>query len=148
MTPRAVPNTPLRSTMSSYESAAIRSACIWRRSAGPAPARDKIFALFASLEIEDRVAGMVVRPRAATLLDTMAEHLVVAPRHAGARTRFGEVWKAPYPGAENSTRAGEHSYILGCAAGLAEIHLFDTGSAPESQLLGWLNEINVTWHAG
>jgi hypothetical protein len=135
--------------------------------AGPAPARDKVYGLFASLEIEDRVAGMVVRPRSATLLDTMSEHLVVAvrnrgsvsipgprqatalvPRHAGAPTRFGEVWKAPYPGAEGSTKASEHSYVLGCPAGLAEIHLADTGEVSESQLLGWLNDINVAWHAG
>src|SRR5256886_16175207 len=93
--------------------------------AGPAPERDRVFALFSSLRIEDRVGGMIVRPRSATMLDTMTEHLVVVvrdrgslnipaprqavelvPRHAGARTRFGEVWKAPYPGAEGSTGIG------------------------------------------
>lgn len=133
--------------------------------AGPAPRRDRVFALFSSLQIEDRVDGMVVRPGLATLLDTMTEHLVVvvrdrgsmsipgprqalalAPKHAGAHTRFGEVWKAPYPGAEGSTKATEHSYILGCAAGMAEVHLSSTATMAESHLLGWLNEINVTWH--
>jgi hypothetical protein len=133
--------------------------------AGPAPTRDRVFALFSSLHIEDRFGGMVIKPRSATLLDTMSEHLVVvikdrgslsipgprqalalAPRHAGARTRFGEVWKAPYPGAEGSTKAAEHSFILGCARGMAEIHLASTTATTESQLLDWLNEINVAWH--
>src|ERR687895_568863 len=59
--------------------------------------------------------GMVVRPRAATLLDTMAEQIAVVvrgrgvlsipgprqadalvPRHAGARTRHGEVGKTAH----------------------------------------------------
>jgi hypothetical protein len=126
-----------------------------------------VFALFNSLQVVDHVEGMVVRPHSATLLDTMTEHMVIVvtargsmsipgprqalglvPRHAGAPTRHGEVWKAPYPGAEGSTRAGEHSFILGCAAGMAEIHLASSGAAPESQLLGWLNEINVAWRDG
>jgi hypothetical protein len=133
--------------------------------AGPAPARERVFALFSSLRIEDHVGGMVVKPRSATLLDTMTEHIVVVikdrgsmsipgpgqalalvPRHAGARTRHGEVWKAPYPGAEGSTRASEHSFILGCARGMAEIHLAGTSAHTDNQLLDWLNEINVSWH--
>ncbi len=133
--------------------------------AGPAPRRDRVFALFSSLEITDHVEGMVVRPRVATLLDTLSEHVVVVvrgrgsvsipgrrqalglvPAHRGAPTRHGEVWKAPYPGAEGSTSAVEHSYVLGCAAGMAEIHL--AGSAPDSGLLGWLHEIDVAWHDG
>lgn len=133
--------------------------------AGPAPRRDRIFALFNSLHIEDQAGGMVVRPRSATLLDVMTEHLVVAvknrgslsipgprqaltlvPKHAGARTNYGEVWKVPYPGAEGSTKASAHSFILGCAAGMAEVHLTDTAEATESQRLSWLNEINVVWH--
>jgi hypothetical protein len=84
--------------------------------AGPAPARDRVFALFASLAVTDQVAGMVVRPRSGMLLDTMAEQVIIAvrdrgsvcvpgprqaraliPAYAGARTRHGELWKAPYP---------------------------------------------------
>jgi hypothetical protein len=132
--------------------------------AGPAPDRDRVFALFSSLRIEDRVGGMVVSPRSATMLDTMTEHLVVVvrdrgslsipaprqavelvPRHAGARTRHGEVWKAPYPGAEGSTRIGGYSFILGCAAGVAEVRLADTGTPDASEQLDWLDQINVAW---
>src|SRR2546430_1376610 len=104
--------------------------------AGPAPSRDRVSALFGSLEITDHAAGMVVRPKAATLLDTMTEQIAVVvrdrgsmsipgprqaralvPEHAGAPTRYGEVWKAAYPGAD-----GRDSFILGCPAGLAEVH--------------------------
>jgi hypothetical protein len=133
--------------------------------AGPAPRRDRVFALFSSLQIEDHVGGMVIKPRSATLLDTMTEHLMVVvkdhgsvaipgprqalalvPKHAGARTKHGEVWKVPYPGAEGSTKASRHSFILGCTAGMAEVHLADTTATTESQRLSWLNEIDVAWH--
>jgi hypothetical protein len=133
--------------------------------AGPAPKRDRVLALFSSLRVVDRVEGMVVEPVAATLLDTMTEHVVIVvrgrgsisipgprqalalvPRHAGAPTRHGEVWRAPYPGAEGSPRAGDHSFVLACAAGMAEIHLA-AGAAPESHQLDWLNEIGVAWHS-
>jgi hypothetical protein len=132
--------------------------------AGPAPRKDRVFALFGCLELEDHVDGMVVRPRTATLLDTMTEHLVVVvegrgsmaipgprqarmlvPRHAGARTRHGEVWKAPYPGAVDPTQVGGHAFILGCPSGLAEIHLNGPAEVTEGQLFGWLNEISVAW---
>jgi len=124
--------------------------------AGPAPGRDRVSALFGSLEIADYVGGMVVRPRAATLLDTMTEQIAVVvrgrgsmsipgprqairlvPRHAGAPTRYGEVWKAAYPGAEGE---GKYFFILGCPAGLAEVHLADPGA------LDWLAEIDIAWH--
>jgi hypothetical protein len=119
--------------------------------AGPAPRTDRVFALFSSLTINDHAGGMVVRPRAATLLDTMSEQVVVvvkdrgsvsipgprqalamAPKHAGAPTKHGEVWKAAYPG-------GGHSFVLGCKAGLAEVHL------DASARLDWLTEIDIAW---
>jgi hypothetical protein len=120
--------------------------------AGPAPRRDRVSALFGSLEITDHVGGMAVRPRSATLLDTMTEQIAIVvkgrgsvsvpgprqalamvPTHAGARTKYGEVWKTAYP-------AGRYSFVLGCPAGLAEVHLADEGS------LDWLAEIDVAWH--
>jgi hypothetical protein len=122
--------------------------------AGPAPGRDRVSALFGSLEVTDHAGGLVVRPRSATLLDTMIEQLAVVvrgrgtvsipgprqahslvPRHAGAPTRFGEVWKVAYPGGD-----GKHSFILGCPAGLAEVHLTDPGA------LDWLAELDIAWH--
>ncbi|MDQ3579897.1 MAG: hypothetical protein M3443_20325 [Actinomycetota bacterium] len=132
--------------------------------AGPAPRRDRVFALFNSLRIEDRVEGMVVVPRRATLLDSMSEHIVVAvkdfgsvsipgprqarnhlPTHAGASTRHGEVWKVAMPGAENSTKLSDHVFILGCAAGVAEIHLADSGTPSDQERLDWLDGIDVAW---
>jgi hypothetical protein len=120
--------------------------------AGPAPSSDRVSALFGSLEITDHVDGMAVRPRPATLLDTMTEQLAVVvrdrgmmsipglkqaralvPAHAGAPTRYGEVWRATYPD-------GRHTFILGCPQGIAEVHLTDPGA------LDWLAEIDISWH--
>ncbi|MGC9671159.1 hypothetical protein ACNTMW_32010 [Planosporangium sp. 12N6] len=132
--------------------------------AGPAPRRDRVFALFSSLQVEDHVGGMVIRPRSATLLDTMAEHVIVAvrergslaipgprqalalrPPHAGARTRHGEVWKVRHPDADGSARTGGHSYILGCPSGIAEVHLAGTPGLAADDALGWLDDINISW---
>ncbi|MEV6824467.1 hypothetical protein [Amycolatopsis sp. NPDC051102] len=129
--------------------------------AGPAPRRDRVLALFGSLRIEDHVGGMTVVPRAATLLDSANEHLVVVvrhhgslsipaprhaaallPRHAGAPTKHGEVWKAGY--AAGSGR----SFILGCPAGVAEVHLADTPVKTDQDRLDWLDEIAVAWDRG
>jgi hypothetical protein len=134
--------------------------------AGPAPRRDRVFALFGSLRIEDRADGMVVTPTSATLLDTMTEHIVVVvkdrgamsipgprqalalkPAHAGARTRYGEVWKVSYPGGEATVGPRRHSFILGCPAGMAEVHLSNAASLSEDDLLSWLNDIDVAWDA-
>jgi hypothetical protein len=122
--------------------------------AGPAPRRERVFALFDSLRVRDEPDGMSVRPRAATLLDLLSEQVMVAvrgrgavcvpgrrqalalaPRHAGAATRFGEVWKVPRPGGTG------HSYLLGCPAGLAEVHL-------TAGTLDWLDGIEIAWEAG
>ncbi|GLZ42854.1 hypothetical protein [Actinokineospora sp. NBRC 105648] len=131
--------------------------------AGPAPRRDRVFSLFDSLRIEDRVEGMVVTPRAATLLDTMSEHVVVAvrdlgtvsvpgpaqarnhvPTHAGARTRHGEVWKVALPGPALAGVSG-HAFVLGCAAGVAEVHFADTPARTDQERLDWLDGIDVAW---
>jgi hypothetical protein len=122
--------------------------------AGPAPGSDRVSALFTSLEITDHAEGMVVRPRAATLLDTMTEQVAVVvrgrgtvsipgprqalalvPKHPGAPTRYGEVWKVALPDTN-----GRYSFVLGTPAGLAEVHLTDPGG------LDWLAEIDVAWH--
>ncbi|OXM65861.1 hypothetical protein [Amycolatopsis vastitatis] len=126
--------------------------------AGPAPRRDRVLALFGSLRIEDHAGGMTVAPRAATLLDPANEHFVVVvkdhgalsipapshaagllPRHAGARTRYGEVWKSVYAG------DAARSFVLGCPAGVAEVHLADTAAKTERQRLDWLDEIDIAW---
>jgi hypothetical protein len=126
--------------------------------AGPAPRRDRVLALFGSLRIEDHVDGMTVVPRAETLLDPMNEHFVVevkdhgslsipAPRqaaalippHAGARTQHGEVWKSGY------AKESAHSFVLGCPAGLAEVHLATTAAKTERERLDWLDGIDIAW---
>ncbi|MGM1058335.1 hypothetical protein [Saccharothrix sp. Mg75] len=134
--------------------------------AGPAPRRERVFALFNSLRVDDRVPGMVVAPRAATLLDAMSEHLVLVvrdfgsvavpgprqardhvPAHAGAPTRHGEVWKVALPGAAGSPRAADHLFVLGCAAGVAEVQLSGSPHRTDAERLDWLDGIGVAWSA-
>jgi hypothetical protein len=147
--------------------------------AGPAPARDRISALFGTLRVTDQVGGMVVRPRSAALLDLMSEQVIISvrgrgsvcvpgprqardlvPRHAGAPTRHGEVWKLAPP-AESATRAAGpgsaptdgpgapapqgRSFVMGFPAGVAQVHLAGRDAAEET-LLDWLDDLNVTWH--
>ena len=128
--------------------------------AGPAPRRERVYALFDSLRIEDHAAGMVVRPAAATLLEVLSEQVIVVvpdrgaicvpgprqaaaivPRHAGAPTRHGEVWRSRYPG-------GGYAFLLGCPAGLAEVHLTTAGPSTVDTRLTWLDGIDIAWHAG
>ncbi|MEU5696213.1 hypothetical protein [Actinosynnema sp. NPDC020468] len=135
--------------------------------AGPAPRRDRVFALFDSLRVEDRVEGMVVRPRTATLLDTMSENVVVVvkdfgsvsvpgptqarqlvPAHAGAKTRHGEVWKTPLPGVAASTRLADHVFVVGFARGAAEVHFSDSAARTDRERLDWLDGLEVVWSAG
>jgi hypothetical protein len=132
--------------------------------AGPAPHRERVFSLFSSLLIEDRVEGMRIKPRSATLLDTMNEQVIVvvrdrgsisvpgprqaralAPRHRGALTRYGEVWRIQLPGVAAASRARDFGYLIGFASAVAEVSLADTDTVPDSQLLDWLYDLNVTW---
>lgn len=134
--------------------------------AGPAPRRDRVLTLFGSLVIEDRPGGMTVRPRPATLLDTMTEQVIVVvagrgslcipgprqapelvPRHAGARTRHGEVWRVRYPGGAGSAGGGP-GFVLGCPSGVAEVHLPAIPEVAERDQLGWLDQINIAWRRG
>jgi hypothetical protein len=127
--------------------------------AGPAPGRDRIAALFGSLRITDQADGLTVAPRAATLLDTLSEQLMLTvrgrgavcvpgrrqaraliPAYAGAAATYGEFWKAPYPGG-----SGRHAFVLGCPAGAAEVHLATSAAVPEREYLEWLDGISVSW---
>jgi hypothetical protein len=133
--------------------------------AGPAPRSDRVFSLFSSLDVADEVAGMAVGPAAGTLVEAMTEHVVVAvrgrgvvsipgraqardllPRHAGAAARHGEVWRVSHPGGPDGGGDAGGSFLLGCPAGLAEIHLSGRSGAGDADLLGWLNDINIRWH--
>jgi hypothetical protein len=135
--------------------------------AGPAPDRARVSALFGALRVDDHVDGMVVRPRAATLLDTMDEQIIVAvrhrgsvcvpgprqardlvPRHAGAPTRHGEVWKLAHRPTGRSAAPPGRTFVLGCRAGVAQVHLARAEGVSEEAQLDWLNELNVTWHDG
>ncbi|PPK67192.1 hypothetical protein V5P93_003530 [Actinokineospora auranticolor] len=130
--------------------------------AGPAPRRDRVFSLFNSLRVTDDPAGMRVAARSMTLLDAMSESVVVAvkdfgsvavpgprqtrdhvPNHAGAPTRHGEVWKVQLP-VGRSGKPGQ-GFLLGCAAGVAEVQFADSTARAERERLDWLDGIDVAW---
>ncbi|MGC5028419.1 hypothetical protein [Micromonospora sp. DT229] len=135
---------------------------------GPAPRREKLVELFSTLEIADQVRGMVLRPRRETLLGTMSEHIAIfaeglgslsipgpghaaghQPRHQGARTQFGEVWRSPLPGVTSAAQLTDYTYTLGFPSAMAEVVFADgDDKATDADKLSWLEQINVSWAAG
>ncbi|MEU6024988.1 hypothetical protein [Micromonospora sp. NPDC047134] len=135
---------------------------------GPAPRREKLVELFSSLEIADQVRGMALRPRRETLLGTMSEHIAIfaeglgslsipgpghaaghQPRHQGARTKFGEVWRSPLPGVASATQLTDYTYTLGFPSAMAEVVFADgDDKATDADKLSWLEQINISWAAG
>ena len=135
---------------------------------GPAPRREKLVELFSTLEIADQVRGMVLRPKRETLLGTMSEHIALfaeglgslsipgpahafghQPRHQGARTRFGEVWRSPLPDVATAARLTDYTYTLGFPSAIAEVVFADADdNVTDAEKLDWLEQINVSWAAG
>ena len=131
---------------------------------GPSPERANLVQLFSMLEIDDRVGGMVVKARSATLLGTLNEHLTVVvnrfgslsipgagqahnllPKHQGASTAKGEAWRSALPGVAAPKRVRDYSYVLGFKAGLAEVHFDDDDTVSDADQLAWLDQIHVAW---
>lgn len=72
----------------------------------------------------------------------------MAPRHAGARTRHGEVWrvsKQPEEAVRDSERARDYLYLLGTSRGLAEISFDDGVKESDSTLLTWIDNVDLRW---
>jgi hypothetical protein len=133
---------------------------------GPAPRREKLVELFSTLEITDQVRGMVLRPKRETLLGVMSEHISLfaeglgavsipgpgdafrqQPRHQGARTRFGEVWRAPLPGVATPAALTDYTFTLGFPSAVAEVVFVDDPEATDAERLAWLEQVNISWAA-
>ena len=130
---------------------------------GPRPERRRVADLFGSFVIKDDPAGMTVSPRPDTLLDTLSEAVTVvvagrgvidmpnvtlpsvtAPRHAGASTRHGEIWRSVLPDTDAATPLERFTFTVAFDRGLAHVHFLDSATTAD-ELLGWLDDINVTW---
>ncbi|TMR95453.1 hypothetical protein [Nonomuraea basaltis] len=129
------------------------------------PNQKRIEDVFASLVIEDTAEGMVVKPNS----DSFASHawedvgVIVegrgslhvpdatgaggmTPSWRGAKTQKGELWKRPLPDRETSAASvRDYFYILGCPRGSAEIKLSSDAPASDSDLLNWLDVLEIAW---
>lgn len=134
---------------------------------GPAPSTARIVDLFGVLDVDDAPEGMRVVPRRSTLLSVMNEHHVVVaedlvsvdvpgpahakrlvPRHRGRRTRHGEVWKSPLPGARGKGRGRDFAYVVGTPTGVAEVVASDADATTDAALLAMVDSLDVAWRAG
>jgi len=133
---------------------------------GPPPVTTAIVDLFASLEIHDQPDGMRVQPRSSTLLSIMSEQVIAVteargsitvpgpagaqaliPKSRGAATTHGEVWRTQLPGRAQlaAPRARDFSYVIGCPAGAAEVHLVQDGPVRDEELLEFVDSVRVAW---
>ena len=132
---------------------------------GVIPTRDEVVELFQQFIVGDTPEGMIMTPRAGTGLELSAESVVtyaenrgslsipgpgtaanIVPRHRGAPTPYGEVWKSDtsLPDREG-TGANTFIYIVGTAAGVAEVIFEYRPTVDDRTLLDWLDTIDVRW---
>lgn len=131
---------------------------------GPAPTDVALTGLFAVLDIDDQPEGMRVVPQSSTLLSVSSEHVLATvagrgsvnvpsldrgrallPSSKGAPTASGEVWRTRIPGAAAASTVENYSYTMGFAKAVAEVHLDVADGVSESELLAWLDGLNVEW---
>lgn len=132
---------------------------------GPAPAAQVIGELFGVLDIDDAAEGMRVVPQNATMLSVMNEHIVIVnddstsldipsaaqasqivPKHKGAKTKHGEVWRTKLPGRKGN-RAHDFTYVVGTPKGAADVVAASTDAVTDKALLAMVDSVNVAWSA-
>ena len=135
---------------------------------GPAPARERIAAIFGVLDINDHPHGMRVAPTRASMLSLVSEHIVfvaddftsmdapgapsaqrLVPRGQGRgkKTQKGEVWKSKVPG-RSGNKAHDFAYIVGTPRGAVELVAGAPAEITETALLEMVDTMDVTWSAG
>jgi hypothetical protein len=129
------------------------------------PTREEVTATLTQFVFDDTVNGMSVRPRSGTGLEQYAETVKIVveergsisvfgrgnapgavPAHAGAATRYGEIWRAvgqlpDRPG----TGANCYLYLVGTTTAFAEVVLDYQPVVDDRTLLAWLDSINLEW---
>ncbi|MBP2474640.1 hypothetical protein JOF53_003512 [Crossiella equi] len=129
---------------------------------GPAPSRETLAGLFGGLDLDDAPSGLRVRAP----LESVQERITLSvdgrgvvtvpgpataarsvPRHRGAPTAHGELWRLVLPGREGSTDVHDHLYVLAGPRGAAEVQLSRESVATPEELLAWVSGISVEWAA-
>ncbi|GAA2841653.1 hypothetical protein [Crossiella cryophila] len=127
---------------------------------GPAPDRETLVALFAGLDLDDQPAGLRVRAVVEQVLEriTLTVHgrgtvtipgpetaRQVLPKHRGAATPGGELWRLALPGRTGSADARDYLFVLAGPRGAAEVQLSRDTVASTEELLDWVGGLNVAW---
>ncbi|HZM76293.1 MAG TPA: hypothetical protein VFC19_11230 [Candidatus Limnocylindrales bacterium] len=133
--------------------------------AGPPPDRGQVIEALQQFSFEDSPEGMVVRARPGTGLELLSETTKIVveergaisvpgpgtaidmvPRHAGARTAYGAVWRL---GGQLPDRPGDgantYVYIVGTSTALAGVIFDFEPTVDDPTLLAWLETINLAW---
>jgi len=71
--------------------------------------------------------------------------LGMVPRHSGARTVFGEVWRLGQLPDRPGDAANTYIYLVGTETAVAEVILDYEPTVDDATLLAWLETINLVW---
>ena len=132
--------------------------------AGPPPGRSQVIQALQQFSFEDHPEGMVVRALPGTGLQLLHETVKVVvedrgsitvpgpgtgpgmvPRHSGARTAHGEVWRLGRLPDRFGDGANAYIYLVGTETAVAEVVLDFEPTVDDETLLAWLETINLAW---
>lgn len=132
---------------------------------GPPPRREEVLETVTLFAFEDSPNGMSVRSRSSGL-EQLSETVKIVvddrgsisvfgqrnsrasvPAHAGARTKYGEVWRleGQLPDREGQG-ANTYLYLIGTTTAFAEVVMDYEPVVDDETLLRWLETINLAWH--
>jgi hypothetical protein len=133
------------------------------------PGRAQVLDILRRFVLEDSAEGLAVKPTASSGIDNAneglfftvpgfvvmsvpnpANALALVPQNKGTKTAHGEIWRASRgfegaPQVAEARSAKDVRFILGTPGGAAEIYFEPTSPADDSQLLDWLDQVNVSW---
>jgi len=132
--------------------------------AGPPPSRSQVIQALQQFSFEDHPEGMVVRALPSTGLQMLHETVKIVvqergsitvpgpgsamgmvPRHSGARTVHGEVWRLGQLPDRIGSSANTYIYLVGSPTAVAEVILDFEPTVDDGTLLAWLETINLAW---
>ncbi len=131
---------------------------------GLPPRREEVIETVTLFAFEDSPNGMSVRPRSSGLQQLSETVKIVVddrgsisvfgpgnspgavPTHAGAPTKYGEVWRVQgqLPDREGQ-KANTYLYLIGTTTAFAEVVLDYEPVVDDETLLRWIDTINLAW---